>query len=177
MLLEPFVHRSHLPSKGWNGNHSQLPRVSMQFLQQRGVLRPPDTDLHKRTSVHLWAWFAHQQSSWLHNTSWVTPCSSQFPQVWQMMCCVLDNTWTPYFQSATFSLLQRYMDRGHLHVISNLHHHRLTSLQTYVIVKSQHTLTTTIQSSARQCKLLDSQNADVLADSVSCWYCVGFCLV
>ena len=107
----------------------------------------------------------------------LTPCSSQFPQVWQMMCCVLDNTWTPYFQSATFSLLQRYMDRGHLHVISNLHHHRLTSLQTYVIVKSQHTLTTTIQSSARQCKLLDSQNADVLADSVSCWYCVGFCLV
>ena len=28
-----FIHRSHLPSKGSNGNHPQLPKLSMQFLQ------------------------------------------------------------------------------------------------------------------------------------------------
>ena len=73
----------------------------------------------------------------------LTPHSSQFPKIWHMMCCVLDNTWTPYFQSATFSLPQRYIVSSHLFFISYLHHHRLTSLQTYVIVKSQRMLTTT----------------------------------
>ena len=79
----------------------------------------------------------------------LTPCSSQFPQIVQMMCCVLDNTWTPYFQSAAFSLFQRYMVRGHLHVISDLHHYRLTSL-------SNHSIHWLPQYKVRR-------------DSVSCW--------
>ena len=120
--------------------HEYLPRVSMQFLQGHWVLCPPDTDLHKHTSVHLWAWVAHQRSSWLHNASWLHALHNSLKFD---MCCVLDNTWTPYFQSATFSLPHWYMVRGHLHVISDLHHYWLTSLQTCVIVKSQHTLTTT----------------------------------
>ena len=57
----------------------------------------------------------------------LTPRQSQFSQIWHMMCCVLDNTWTPYFQSATFSLPHWYIILDHPHVILHLHHYRLTS--------------------------------------------------
>ena len=68
-MWEPFIHVSHLLSKRWTGNHSHLARVSMQFLSEPWVLRLPDTDLHKCTHAHLWAWVAHWQSSRLQNTT------------------------------------------------------------------------------------------------------------
>ena len=63
----------------------------------------------------------------------LTPHPSQFPQIWHMMRCVLDNTWMPYFQSNTFSLPKGIW----LEVIStpflDLDHYRLTLLLNHSI--------------------------------------------
>ena len=153
MLLEPFVHRSHLPSKGWNGNHSQLPRVSMQFLQQRGVLRPPDTDLHTRTSVHLWAWFAHRQSSWLHNTSWLHALhnSLKFGR-WCAVC------WTTHGRRISSQPHSHFSNGIWIEVI-------FTSFQTYIITDLRHYRLTSLSNHS----IHRLPQYKVRRDSVSCW--------
>ena len=131
-MLEPFIHGSHLPSKGWNRNHSHLPWVSMQFPQEHWVLCSPDTDLHKRTAVHLWAWLAHQQSSWLHNTSWLHTLHNSLKfGIWCAVC------WTTHGRRISSQPHSPSPKGIWLEVIStpflDWHHYRLTLLLNHSI--------------------------------------------
>ena len=124
-MLEPFIHRSHLPTNGWNGNHSHLPRVSMQVLQECWVLCLPDTDLHKCTHAHLWGdW----QSSRLQNTSWLHALHNSLKfGIW---CSVRWTTHGRHISSQPCSHSPMvYPSRSSSHYFSDLHYYRLTSLQ------------------------------------------------
>ena len=105
----------------------------MQFLQECWVLHLPDTDLHKCTSVHLWAWVAHQQSSWLHNTSWLHTLHNSLKfGIWCAVC------WTTHGRRISSQPRSHSPSGISLAVIffsfSYLRHYSLTSLQTYIIV-------------------------------------------
>ena len=80
-----------------------LPRVSMQFLSERWVLRPPDTrftQTHSCTFVSLSCPLTEQLAPQCQLTPRIIPSNLAY--------YVLDSTRMPHFQSVTFSLPQWY---------------------------------------------------------------------
>ena len=108
----------------------------LQFLQEHWVLLPLDTDLHKRFCTFMS--LSCPPTEQLAPQCQLTPRHSQFPQIWHVMCCVFGRHMGPVFLVSHFltpPTVYRFR--------SSSRHFTLTSLQTYIIVKSQHTLSTT----------------------------------
>ena len=59
-----------------------------------------------------------------------TPRPSQFPQIWHMMCCVLGNNWRRISSQPRSHSLNCISVEVIFTSFSDLHHYRLTSLQT-----------------------------------------------